>query len=598
VTEDQVAAGALKHYDALFVLDPLMATAAREKIVEWTQVGGLLWTCAEAGSRTEFNEAADLVKSLTGIERDLPETEAIAARKRVVAKAGAGEKVAVPIVSAEKGQPDFRSHQVATNGLTRVLQPGSARMRARYDDGSPAWLEAASGKGKVVFLAHRCGLTYTQQKARVAGQHPIFADAGREPLTQPLLEAKVERELIVSDPVVMASPMSSADGTVILLHNMQPTPRRNLRVSLREPAAPHSVAAFSGGDLKPVPFEFRDGRVSLVLPELAAEQLILVRRKPAPADARLAELCARTELQLKSADAAALAAGAWVAGFQPDWKLGDALLPLLTHARWEVRRAAAEALGRIGHAAAAGSLRVALNQEKDAHVLGDALVVLARLRHADTASLCARQVAHRDAFVRRSTLDAWRELAVRSTSDGANLPSLDAQFAPLAAEAALRALGDVDLRVRRAAVALLALVAPERTAELAVANAETSTDTTLRADWAAAVSGSDVAFNAWLKNGKRGGNDFLLALAGSRVAPELAAALAGLAGKLEPAQVTTFARAVERQRNPALARSLFQARQTLPPALLAHLPTILEHIFEARLGNSLADWEQWLKAGG
>ena len=56
-------------------------------------------------------------------------------------------------------------------------------------------------------------------------------------------EAKVERELIVSDPVVMASPMSSADGTVILLHNMQPTPRRALKVSLREPAAPHSVEA-------------------------------------------------------------------------------------------------------------------------------------------------------------------------------------------------------------------------------------------------------------------------------------------------------------------------------------------------------------------
>ena len=587
VTEEQVASGALQHYDALYVLDPLVATAAREKIIAWAQGGGLLWACADAGSRNEFNEPADFIKTIAGIERDLPETGAIASKKRVVAKAGAGEKAAVPVVSAEKGQAEFRSHQVATNSLTRVAQPGPARIRARYDDGSPAWLEAAAGKGKVVFLGHRCGLTYTQQKSRVAGQHPIFADTGRACLTRPLLEAKVERELMVSDPVVMASPMSSADGTVILLHNMQPTPRRDLKVSLRESAAPHSVAAFTGGDLRPVSFEFREGRVTLTLPELVAEQMILVRRQPAPADNRLAELRARTESQLKSTEAAALAAGAWTAGFHADWKLGDAIIPLLTHARWEVRRAAAEALGRIGHAPAAAPLRAALEQEKDSHALGDTLVALARLRHAEAAALCERfATTHRDGYVRRLAIEAWRELAA------------DSAFAKPATEAAVRALGDGDLRVRRAAVALLGRVAPGRAVTLATASGEAATDPALRAEWAAALAGNDAAFTAWQQAGRPGDVELLLAIAATRATPELAAALLPLAGKLDPAHAAAFATAAERQRSPALARSLFQQRQSLAPALAAHLPTILEHTFAARLGHSLADWEQWLKAGG
>lgn len=598
VTEEQVAAGALQHYDALYVLDPLVATAAREKVIAFTQGGGLLWACAEAGSRNEFNEPADFIKLLTGIERDLSETGAIATKTRVVAKGAAGEKTAVPVVSAEKGQPDFRSHLVATNGLTRVTNHASARVRARYDDGSPAWLEAAAGKGKVVFLGHRCGLTYTQQKSRMAGQHPIFADTGRASLTRPLLEAKVERELILSDPVVMASPMSSADGTVMLLHNMQPTPRRDLKVSLRESAAPHSVTAFTGGELRPVPFEFRDGRVTLTLPELAAEQMILVRRKPAPADPRLAELRARTEVQLKSSDPVALAAGAWTAGFHAGWKLGDALIPLLSHARWEVRRAAAEALGRIGHAPAAAPLRATLEKEKDSHALGDALVALARLRHADAAALCERHATtHRDGYVRRLAIEAWRELAWRS-GQSPSAPQVDEVYAKLATEAAVRALADGDLRVRRAAVALLGRIAPERAVTLASTSGEVAEDPSLRAEWAAVLAENDAAFNAWLKLGRPGGMDLLLAVAGTRSTPELAAALLPLAGKLDPVHAAAFARAAERQRNPALARALFQQRQTLPPALATHLTTILEHTFDARLGGSLADWQQWLKAGG
>src|SRR5207244_3584257 len=135
-------------------------------------------------------------------------------------------------------------------------------------------------------------------------------------------------------------------------------------------------------------------------PELAAEQMILVRCKPAPTDPRNDELRTTTEQQLKSPDSAALAAGAWTAGFHPEWNLAPQIVPLLTHARWEVRRAAAEALGRIGERTVADPLAAALTKETDAHALGDSLVALARLSHPETNRLCTKLLAHPDAFVR------------------------------------------------------------------------------------------------------------------------------------------------------------------------------------------------------
>ncbi len=579
VTEEQVAAGALKYYDALYILDPVVAAPAQTQITTWTKAGGLLWLCADAGSRNEFNEPADTLKALAAVERELPENNVRALPVR--ARAGAG--AALPVVTALPDAATFRTHPVATNGLSRVTNPGTARIRARYDDGSPAWLEASAGKGKVVFVAHRCGLTYTQQKIRLAGQHPIWADAGRSLLTQPLHEAKVVRELALSDPVVMASPMSSADGTVILLHNMQPTPRRNLQVTLREPAAPHSVATFTGSRLTPVPFEFRAGEVVFTLPELVAEQMVLVRRRPAPADDRLAVMRTRTEAQLQATDPAALTAGAWFAGLHPDWKLAPALPPLLTHARWEVRRAAAEALGRLAPAglppAAEAALLTAFRKETDAHARGDQLLALAHLGHAGALALCTESLDHKDAFVRRQALNA--ALVLSGPSQSAD-PAKRALLTPLAE----RGLSDLDSRVRRVALDLLVKTdAPQVIARLANASVAE------RDDLATVVAGSDAAFAEYLKAGRPGGPGFLLPLAARRADPALAAALAEHLPRLTPAEAPAFGTAAQRQQDPALTRKLFAQRQTLPPALAGWLPSILEHTYTARLGHDLANWE-------
>lgn len=572
VTEDQVNAGALKHYDALYVLDPIVTAATQTRIEKWVQGGGLLWACADALSRNEYNEDHDLLKRAAGLTRTFA--------------APGDQPASTPTVAPVSGQADFRPHSVVIVGKPRSLGAEKGRIRARYDDGSSAWLEVESGKGRIVYVAHRVGLTYTSKKVRPAGYHTVWADTGRALLSRPLHDATIERELVLSDPVVMVAPLSSADGTVVVLYNMQPTPRTNLHIGLKEPQRPHSVEAFTGPSLKPLPFEYRDGRVWLTLSELTAEQMILVRRKPAPPDDRLAEMRQRTERQLQAADAATLAAGAWFAGFHPDWKLADRLLPLLTHERWEVRRAAAESLGRIGDPAPAERIRDVLRKETDAHVLGDEMIALARLGHPQVESIARELLTHKNAWLRRQAVQAvtlWMNQGIEKRK-------------PTATVVLETAWRDPDLRVRQVAIEWLARVDPSRAVSSAASVfADPGSTPHDRSAWVQAVADQDAAFREYVQQGLPGGNNLLLAIASRRADPALAAALITRSDPMNTGDAPGLVTAALRQRHGALTRKLFEQRDRMPPVVAAHLPLILEHTFEKRLGNVLPDWEAFLK---
>ena len=128
--------------------------------------------------------------------------------------------------------------------------------------------------------------------------------------------------------------------------------------------------------------------------------MILVRRKPAPADDRLQQMRLTAEHHLAASDGQTASAGAWFAGFFPEWQLAAKLTPLLNHDHWAVRRSAAESIGRLQYSAAAADLKSALERESDTHALADELIAIVQLRHADAKALCAKYRQHSDFFVR------------------------------------------------------------------------------------------------------------------------------------------------------------------------------------------------------
>lgn len=371
VTEEQVAAGDLDHYDALYVLETHVSQAASERILSWTKRGGLLWTCADSFLRDEYDTPRDFLGENFGLQRRFADKPA----KRTVRPSAAVASF-MPVHGVKPAKP-----------IGGLVWPG-AEVLANYDEGLSAWLEKDYHDGRVVYLGHRAGLDYTRKAIRLGGMRTIWPDYPRAFLTRPLHQRKVVRELTVSEPIVLAHALSSKGGDVIVLANMRADDLENLEVRLRSPAKPVSVQTFDeNGNLVEVPFTHADGIVLFTVPRLPSflsgwneiGQLYFVRSKPAPSDDRLGKLREQTEAELGSDDPETLAVAIWRAGFFPDWKLAGKLPPLLTHEDWRVRRATAESLGRLAPDGAGSAIVAAFAQETDNHAKAEQLHALARL---------------------------------------------------------------------------------------------------------------------------------------------------------------------------------------------------------------------------
>ncbi len=586
VTEDQIEAGALSHYDALYVMDPCVAGAVQSTIAGWVKDGGLLWSSADALTRDEFNQPLDGLNALANIQRKFTE-----AKKSQAADAMAPAPVMTPV----KGELDFSAQTVATAGMPEQVIADGARVRARYEMGAPAWIERGIGKGRVVYLAHRAGLTHTSKSSHVRGLPEIWSDTGLAPLVTPLIEAKVDRELVLSQPNVMASPMTSTDGTVVILYNMRAEPVKNLVIQLHEPAKPISVQAFAGFELVNVPFDYRDGSAFITLADLDREQMVLVRRKPAPPDPRLEEMRARTVAELDSKDAESLSAGAWFAGFYPDWKLSAKLLPLLRHERWQVRRSAAESLGRLGDPSAVESLISAMRSEKDSNALGEMMLALGRLHHPDVPKWSIDSLAHDDPMVRTLAVRAaLAYLKSKGPESGGNagLP------AAALMQIATAALADSNHRVRREGISLIANLNPAKAVESSAAafNDPGVRATQDRPDWTQAIATNDDLLAEYVRQREPGGDELLLALAALRQNPAFVAPIDARLIELDKSWPGKVAAVAITQRDPSLARHFFEKRANLRPETAEFATHVMEHTFSAQLGGVISDWEQWLKA--
>lgn len=401
VSEEQIAAGALAHYDSLYVLDSVVPTAAQKAIEAWVKAGGLLWACDDAAANNEYAEPHDLLERLGGLKRDY----------------SVAPKVATQVVTVE-GENTFPPHEVPVRGRSNeairlaVFKWDGARIRATYSDGHPAWAEKKVGSGTVVYVGHRCGLSYAAGAGN-RGPFKVWPSERRCFIVRPLEEAQIDRELVVSKPLVMTMPISTAAGTVIILYNMDACEQNGLTITLKEPARPQSVEwCNENGQLTPIPFDYANGRMILTDLNLPWKgTMILVRRGATPADHRIAEMRDAAVKGIAATDWQAASAGAWCAGFFPEWNLAPTIAPLLGHSHWAVRRSAAESLGRLGYRAAENDIRAALDKETDSHSLADELYALAQLGHREIDALCRRYAAHADPFVRS---EAARSQAART----------------------------------------------------------------------------------------------------------------------------------------------------------------------------------------
>lgn len=601
VTEDQVADGALKNYDALYVLDPIVATKAQETIAGWVKGGGLLVTCADSLTKNEFNEPHDLVADLMNVNRTFPEaTKTLAAN---TSPTWPGPRFS-PLKQKSSfrprdGQFEFRPHAVSTVGMPSKIDatklPDGVTVRGAYDNGQPGWIEKTADKGRIIYFGHRLGLTYTAHALRRGGYETAWSDTGRGPMVAPLFDRKVDRELVCSEPLIMATPMTNENGTVVMLYNMRPTPLKNIKVGIRLPEKLVDVLIFSGDQLKTVhgTYDFtEEDRFNIHLEELSGPQMIVIRQKPHPLKERFDALHQKALELLKSDDWRSLSAGAFFAARIPEGEFLPLLLPLLKHDRWEVRQAAAEALAQQEQVAeVVGAVDAAFDKETDPHVLAE-LIPIAMQSETRSAKRLEVLLAHPDARVRRVAFVEFEKnlLIERSKRESQLIYASDGIVKAIEAAAS-----DSDFRVRAEGIRALASFNSDLPLRKMLAAFDPLTaDALAQPIWAEAVARKDVLFEHWKNAEFSGGKPLLLSVASRRTDAELAKRMTAQIPKLTAADAGPFVAAAIKQRDPALSKALFDARESLPPSIAGYVPLILEYTFDARLGESLDDWAEFL----
>jgi hypothetical protein len=342
--------------------------------------------------------------------------------------------------------------------------------------------------------------------------------------------------------------------------------------------------------------------------------MIIVRRRPAPSDTREGELRRRCDEMLASTDPHDRSAAIWFAGFRPEWQAAVRLRPLLADARWEVRRAAAEALGQLGDAESAGAIRTAIGRETDPHVRVEMLSALSAVGEPQLVSLGIELANDPHPFVRQAGLAAIAA-GLRASKESA---AADATRTII--ELAAAAIGDRNVRIRTAGLTLLGLLEPDdvdivlaKIGEDAGALAQAAVATETPGPFVsrlheryhrepAAVEGSlasALASSAAVRAACPGWPDavpmpLLLAVAERWADPVPAAAVAT---RLDEATDAAQLRAIALvQRDPTLSLALLRRALAGQNLLGGLLPLVLEKTFDARLGNSLAEWEQWTNA--
>jgi hypothetical protein len=268
VCEEDVAEGKLKDYKLLFVADRCITRKASAEIDRWTREGGMLYLAAGAATRDEYYEpymppfAERVWKSESAMRlqeqteykfnerRDLMDVPTLAQ----VEIAADGGKIGLPVIGA----------------IARPSAEDGARIVAAFEDGTPAGVQLAHGRGRIRGMGFMPMLTYGQQAKFAKKSLSEKWPAGpRDHLKEVVTSAGVRGAVETNVPVVEASLLVAPNASALVLANYTYEPIAKLTVRVRtdrpvrraiscETGRPVDLQSDGSGVTVSLPFEWTD----------------------------------------------------------------------------------------------------------------------------------------------------------------------------------------------------------------------------------------------------------------------------------------------------------------------------------------------------
>ena len=242
LTEEDVAAGRLKDYRALYTADPCITAAAAEAIAGWVEEGGtLVGTCA-AGSRNEFGEPATRLSEVFGIR---PEAAVDRQPGEYRVRGKLNDIPHLDRVKLESGA------EFGIIGMKTRLQPDGAKLLGAFaSDSGAALTEHKSGKGRALLFATTPGVSYIKDARFVPDQlAEKWPESHRHAITSAAHDAGAAPLVKLSRKVVETGIYDAAGGSALVLANFTYEPIAALEVEMPSRGVPAAVRSLAHGSL-------------------------------------------------------------------------------------------------------------------------------------------------------------------------------------------------------------------------------------------------------------------------------------------------------------------------------------------------------------
>jgi hypothetical protein len=240
LTEQDVEAGRLADYDALYVTDPCITAKAAGEVRRWVRAGGHVYGSCAAGSRNEFNEPAAGLAEVFGIQ---PAVKTTTQSGRYHIRGALNGMEYVDQVRMAKGG-------FGVLGTKVTFTPTTAKVVGTFGDGKPAVAENAFGKGRAVYVGACPGLSYIKDAKFVPRELKEKWPVGQRRFINGTARRRGVRRLVeLSHPVVEAGVYDTDKATALVLANFTYEPIAKLRVRLAVPRPVQSVRSVERGPL-------------------------------------------------------------------------------------------------------------------------------------------------------------------------------------------------------------------------------------------------------------------------------------------------------------------------------------------------------------
>jgi hypothetical protein len=258
VDEDDLGPEGLRPYRVLYVTEPNIPAEGQQGLLAWVRGGGTLVTLAGAAQRDRYDEACTLLHDATGIHQE-PRPRLLVADARTLLQTGKGTGKLGPFQ--------------AVGPRTPCTVPAAA-VAASFDDASPAVLELAVGRGRLVHFAWMPGLAYWKSSGQVKDGLPAaFSESLRDWITWPVRLAGVRGPVTVNRPLVEAPMLISASGIAVTLLDWSGEAPGEVNVEVRTDRRIGRVESVRHG---PRTFQSAGGVVRFALP-LDAVDIVTLR---------------------------------------------------------------------------------------------------------------------------------------------------------------------------------------------------------------------------------------------------------------------------------------------------------------------------------